>query len=253
MLQRGQLLAGPASGLAMGLLTSLFYTRALGWPLALSAGALLGALLAGVFGWMAYRSDFAARHLFVGLTMYPLMMGLFAGGTNLLLVHLAGLSDESGSASALAWLLGMAVAIVPLVGSAWAVRARLNAEGDDGPWVRQHLDRRAGLLKPGALVAPPGHRPSMTAWQVGALAANVPLLWRLQGGSDTGLMTTAMVLLVVGLVWAGVAQAGPALGKAWFLLELERRSGQRLRNPDWDEIQATRRSHWLARWFMREG
>lgn len=249
MLQPGQLLAVPASGVVMGLLTSLFYTQVLGWPLALSCGAVLGAVLGGLAGWMAYRSDFAARHLVVGLSMYLLLMGSFAGGANLLLVHLAGRPD----ASALAWLLGMAVAIVPVVGAARSVRARLSAEGDDGPWVREHVDRRAGLLRPGAPVAAAGPRPSVTPWQVGALAANVPLLWRLQGGGDTGLMMAAMVLLAVGLVWAGVAQAGPTLGKALFLLDLERRTGQRLRHPQWSEIQALRRSHWLARWFMRDG
>ncbi len=246
ILQRSQLLTGPASAGLMGLLTSLLYVSALGATLAWVAGALLAIALGGIAGWMAYRSDVAARHMVAGIPLYMLLMAAFAGGANLLLVHLAGLTGVS----VLAWLAGMGVAVVPVLGSAWKVRAQLSREGDDGPWVRQHVDRRKGVLKPAALTASPEHRPAMAPWQVGALAANLPLLWRLHGGGDTGLLTLAIVLLTAALVWAGVAQAGPALGKALFLLDLERRSGQRLRNPDWDEIQAMRRSHWLARWFM---
>lgn len=248
-LQPGQLLAGPASALLMGWLTSLFYTQALGWPLALSVGAVLALLMGSLAAWMAWRSDFAARHLVVGLALYLLLMGPFAGGANLLLVHLAGRPELSGWA----WLMGVAVAVVPVVGPAWLVRQRLNAAGDEGPWVRENVDRRRGLIGPGALGASPGLRPPTSAWLVGALAVNVPLLWRMQGGKDSGLMAIAMALLVVGLVWAGVAQAGPALGKALFLLDLERRTGQRLRHPEWKQLQDLRRSHWLARWFMREG
>lgn len=248
MLQRSQLLAGPVSGVLMGLLTSLLYTRPLGWAPALMAGGVLAVLLGAAAAWMAYRSDFGARHVVVGSLLYLLLTAPFAAGANLMLVQMAGAPEWF----AWAWTFGLAAAIVPVLGPAWRVRARLSAEGGQGPWASRHLDLRAGVLKPDALAAMPGQRPSMTGWQVGALAANVPLLWRLQGGNDTGLLSLAMVLMVIGLVWAGVAQLGPALGKAWFLLELERRTGQRLRHPQWDEIQALRRSHWLARWFVRD-
>ena len=248
MLQRGQLLSGPISAAAMGLLTSLLYVGALGWPQALAGGTLLGLVLGCFAGWMAYRSDCAARHLAVGIPLYMLLMGGFAGGGNLMLMQLAGF----GEWSAPAWLIGVTVAIAPTLGAARAVRRRLSAEGDDGPWVRQHLDLRKALLNADGLLSSRGPRPSIMAWQVGALAANLPLLWRLHGGQDTGLLALAMVTLAVGLVWGGVAQAGPALGKAWFVLDLERRTGLRLRNSQWDEIQDLRRNHWLARWFMRD-
>jgi len=41
MLQRSQMLVLPASGLGLGWLSSLFYARALGWALALTAGCCL--------------------------------------------------------------------------------------------------------------------------------------------------------------------------------------------------------------------
>jgi hypothetical protein len=249
MLQRGQLLSGPVSVFVLGLLTSILYARALGWVMAMKAGLVLGIVMGVLAAWMVYRSDYAARHLAVGVPLYLVMMGLFSGGGNLALMQVAGIGEWAG----VAWLVGVSLATVPALAVASRVRARLTAEGLEGPWVRQHLDLRSGLLGSEALLASENLRPSMTGWQVGALAANVPLLWRLQGGNDSALLSLALLLLTGALVWAGVSHAGPALGKAWFLLDIEHRTGQRLRHPQWDQIQALRRSHWLARWFMREG
>lgn len=249
MLQRSQLVSVPLSFMSLGLLTSLLYTRALGWNAALLAGALLGLLMGLLAAWLVYRSDFAARNFVANAVLMAMWMAPFVGGANLALAQMAG---AEGWAPA-AWAVGVVTVLVPIIGPAFLTHAKLAAEGETGPWARSHLDLRKGLVRPGALDARDAEKPAMTPWQVGALAVNVPLAWRLMGGGQNTLMALAVVGLACAVVWVCVRQIGPALGKAWFLLDLERRSGQRLCNPDWDQIQALRRSHWLARWFMRDG
>jgi hypothetical protein len=248
MLQRSQLVSVPLSFLSLGLLTSLLYTRALGWSAALLSGALLGLLMGLLAAWLVYRSDFAARNFVANAVLLAMWMVPFLGGANLALAQMAG---AEGWALA-AWAVGVGTVLVPIVGPAWLTHAKLVAEGDAGPWTRNNLDLRKGLLLPGALASQAPAPSAMLPWQVGALAANVPLAWRLMGGGQTTLMALAVVGMACAVVWVCVRQIGPALGKAWFLLELEQRTGQRLRSPQWDQIQALRRSHWLARWFMRE-
>ncbi len=248
MLQRSQLVALPVSGFLLGLMVSLAYVRLMGWPWALAAGAVLGLMLCSTAAWLAYRSDGGARHTLANGLLYLLGIAPLLGGACLVLAQMTQRNDWA----ALAWAAGAATAVAPVLGSAWQTHARLAAEGDSGPWVRKNLDLRKGVLVSGALGAAGSPRPAMAPWQVGALAVNLPLLWRLQGGGDTGLLAAAALLMVVGVVWAGVAQVGPAMGAAWFVLGLERRTGQRLHHLQWPEAQAMRRSHWLARRFMRE-
>ncbi len=248
ILQRGQMLALPASGLAMGLLTALLYEAALGPALAWALGALLGAMLGLVAGWVAYRGDGAARHTVGNSLLYVLAAAPFAGGGSLLLAQMTGLQAWRAAA----WVAGLVTVLAPVLGTAWLTRRRLTAEGETGSWARSHLDLRAGVLVPGALAAGAVPRPAVAPWLVGAMALNVPLAWRLMGGADTGLLVLGLACLVAGVVWGGAAQAGPALGAAWFVLDLERRTGRRLRHPQWAGVQDMRRSHWLARWFMRD-
>jgi hypothetical protein len=249
MLQSSQMVALPVSGLLMGMMISLAYVQLLGWPLALAAGGVLGLLLCLTAAWVAYRSDCSARHTVANCLLYLLGAAPLVGGAFLVLAQMAQRDDYS---VVMAWAAGVVTVLAPVLGPAWQTHARLVAEGDAGPWARKHLDLRAGVLLPGALGAAESPRPAMTPWQIGALAVNLPLLWRLQGGGDAGLLALALMLMVVAMVWAGVAQVGPALGAAWFVLDIERRTGQRLRHPQWVEVQAMRRDHWLARWFMRE-
>jgi len=248
MLQRSQMLALPVSGLAMGMINSPAYARLLGWPLALAAGGVLALLLGLTAAWVAYRSDGGARHVVANNVIFALFMAPMVGGACLVLAQMT----QQGDWVLMAWTAGVVTVLAPVLGPAWQTHARLVAQGDAGPWVRKHLDLRTGILLPGALSAAESPRPAMTPWQIGALAVNLPLLWRLQGGGDTGLLALFVVGMVIAMVWAGVSQVGPALGAAWFVLDIERRTGQRLRNPEWAEVQAMRRGHWLARWFMRE-
>lgn len=246
--QRSQLLSVPASGLLVGLLTALPYVRVLGWPLALAAGVLLALLLGTMSAWVAYRSDGGARHARAGAALYLLFLVPFVAGMYLALAQMAGLGRWVGAA----WVVGAVTVVLPVLGMAWHTRKRLLAEGEAGPWARQHLDLRAGVLLPGAPAPAGSARRAMAPWMVGALAVNLPLAWRLLGGGDTGLMVLGLALLVTGVVWAGAAQVGPALGSAGFVMAVERRTGQRLRHPDWADVQALRRGHWLARWCMRD-
>ena len=248
MLQRRQMLALPASGFLMGLLIALLYAPALGSTMAWAVGATLALVLGMTGAWVAYRSDGAARHTVGNSLLYGLSAAPFLGGACLVLAQMAGLDSWRIPA----WMAGVATVVVPVLGSAWLTRARLDGEGATGPWARAHLDLRASVLSPDALAAAAQKRPALTPWLVGALGVNLPLAWRVLGGGQAGLLVLGLALLVAGVVWGGVAQVGPALGAAWHVLDIERRTGQRLRHPQWAEMQAVRRAHWLARWLMRE-
>ncbi len=247
MLRRSQMVALPVSGLLMGMMSSLAYASLLGWPQALGLGGALALLLGLTAAWVAYRSDCGARHTVANSLLYLLAAAPLVGGACLLLAQMAKSEDWV----LVAWAAGLVTVVAPVLGPAWQTRNRLAEEGETGPWARKHLDLSAGVLVADALAPSGSPRPAMTPWQVGALAVNVPLIWRLQGGGDTGLLAMAVMLLAVALVWAGVTQVGPALGAAWFVLNIERRTGRRLHHPQWAEVQAMRRSHWLARRFMR--
>lgn len=248
MLQRSQMVALPVSGFLMGMMNSLFYARLLGWPQALAIGAMLALLLGLTAAWVAYRSDGGARHTVANGLLYLLGAAPFLGGACLVLAQMTQRDDWVF----MAWAAGVVSVVATVLGPAWQTQTRLVAQGETGPWARLHLDWGAGVLAQGALSAEGSPRPAMTPWQIGALAVNLPLVWRLQGGGDTGLLAFGVLLLAGALAWAGVAQVGPALGAAWFVLDSERRKGRRLRNPQWHEIQAMRRSHWLARRLMRD-
>lgn len=248
--QRSQLLSLPLSGLLMGPLTALLYARTLGWLGALSAGALLGVLLCATAAWLAYRSDCGARHTVAGSLLFMLFLAPLLGGAYLALAHLAGLAGWLVPA----WLAGSFTVLLSVLGPAWQTRTRLAAQGEAGPWARTHVDLQQGLLLPGGPAGADagGARPSPAPWIVGALAVNLPLAWRMLGGGDAGLMFIGLAFLACGVVWGGVAQLGPALGQAWFVLDIEGRTGRRLQHPQLAEVQAMRRAHWLARWFVRE-
>ena len=230
----------------MGLLIGLFCLRALGVRDAMMLGAASSIVLAIATGWMAYRSGFAARHAVVGTALFILMMEILLLGTTALAVDLAGRSTAAWPALAVV----AATAALPLLWTAFCVRARLRAEGDDGPWVRSNLDPAAGAMRASALVAHAGDGTWMPGWLVGAVAVNSVALLRSTGASEFRLLSVGVALLAVATVWAGVGQVGPMLGKALFILGLERKTGLRYRHEHWPAIQVVRRSFWLSRLLM---
>jgi hypothetical protein len=245
-LQHQQLLSLPASGVVMGLLTALPYTAALGWPMALSLGVLLAAALGWLAAWLAWRSDHAARHGVANAVLFSVFLAPLLGGMNLLLMHMLGKPAWAWPA----WAVGALTTLVPMAFAAVHARGRLLAQGASGPWARQHIDVKRGMLRAGALAVQGEDRLRLAPWLVGALAVNALMAWRAQGGSDVQLMPWAVAVLALGVVWAGVAQVGPSLGKALFVQSIERQVGQRLNHEHWADIQAVRAGHWLARRFM---
>jgi hypothetical protein len=146
-LQHQQLLSLPASGVVMGLLTALPYTAALGWPMALSLGALLAVALGWLAAWLAWRSDHAARHSVANAVLFSVFLASLLGGMNLLLMHMLGKPAWAWPA----WAVGALTTLVPMAFAAVHARGRLLAQGASGPWARQHIDAKRGVLRAGAL------------------------------------------------------------------------------------------------------
>lgn len=179
----------------------------MGWTQAVSAGVFLGFLIGLMAGWVAYRSDLGARHTLANSVIYILSFAPFLGGTNLVLLHMTGL----GHLSFPMWLAGVATVLVPVIGSAWQTRSRLKAEGVAGPWAHKYLDLYKGSVARDAFRSVESLQPSIVPWQIGVLAVNVPLVWRLQGGSDTSLLALALIMLVVASVWGGCSTGGASI------------------------------------------
>lgn len=248
ILQRSQLLAVPLSGALCGLLNALPYAPMLGWPGVLAAGSVLGLLLLALGAWMSWRSDGGPRYYIAGAALFVLSMGLLLAGGSLVLAQMLGAERWAG----LAWAGGLLTVCGPVLGTAWPAYSRCRQQASVGQWSRQPIEQRYGLLLPSAQAAGAAPVFRVTPWLVAALAVNVPLLIKGLGGGDALVLVLGLLGLALGLVWVAVRQVGPALGAAWYLLGLEREQGRRLRHPQWAQLQALRRGHWLARWFMGE-
>lgn len=248
MLQRSQLLAVPLSSALLGLLSALPYAPLLGWPTALAGASVLSLLLLSLGAWMSWRSDGGPRYFVAGAGLFVLSLAPLYAGACLALARMLGADGWAG----LAWGAGLLTVCAPVLGPAWQTHARHRQQGEAGQWSRQPIESHFALLLPGATQAAAAPAVRLLPWQGVALAVNTPLVVKALGGGEALVLVLGLLALGLGLVWVAVRQVGPALGAAWALLALERQTGRRLRHPQWAQWQATRRSHWLARWFMRQ-
>ena len=255
ILQPQHLTTAPLSGLFLGAMFAGMYAGAVGWTWAAWIGATVGIGMFLAMLWLGHRGDGAARHVVVGACVYALMGMHMLGGTAVFAVTMATKSSGVAMSSVpwvgwVAWLIGALTALTPLIGAAWIVRSRLKREGFAGAWARRAISLRSGTVEiDGA--DDTDHRVAVSPWLIGALGVNVGAGLQWMGGQGLALMA-GFVLMIVGFTWAGVGQLGPRLGRAWFVLEAEAQTSQRLQSLQWEGMQAMRRGHWLGRWLMKK-
>jgi hypothetical protein len=246
-LTRQQLWSMPLAALVVGPLASLGFVKWLGWSGALAWGSLVSAGAFVLATWIVYRSDFAARYGLLAAGLFLLAFMSFLGGGAVAVAHSI---HDNDSVAVLALLGGIFTVAIPLLGSAWIERARLERQGSKGAWVQQHVDAKAGRMRADALLSnsPPPRQGLL--WLVVGAAVNVPWVFRTQGITDAQMLPWALALFAAAVVWVAAAYMGPRLGRAVLLLRLERATKQRLVHEHFEDIQQLRRDFWLSRWLM---
>jgi hypothetical protein len=228
-----------------------FFIKWLGRDATLLLAVLLGTAMAGVAGWIAYRSDFAGRQGIAGAALMLLLLVPLVSGAAVMTVSLAGLPQLSllavGTCS-----LSLAIAFVAGLRRQWLT---LQREGFDGAWARTNVDPAAARLRASALRgtgadAVPGS--PWSPWLAAALAANGPLLYRTWGASDAQAMPFVLAALALISVWVCARNVGPMAARGWFVLQLERHHGRRIVHEHHEELQALRCGFWLSRWLMEK-
>lgn len=246
-LTRSQLIHAPLSGGVTGVICGCLFLKYLSNDGVVLLVLCMSSLLLVSAGWVAYRSDFAARHgLVAPLLMLLLLLVPLSAGSAVLTLNMAG---------ALTWR-GWAVVSVSgslllvFVGAMVHQWRRLQRQGLDGPWVGEHVDPVSGRLRADALISRSSDQKAWHPAWVAALACNIPLLYHSWGVSDTQAMPIILLVLLLTDIWLCAVHLGPAAGKALFLLAWERRAGRILVHENWEGLQALRRSYWLSRWLM---
>lgn len=245
-LTRAQLVGLPFWGGIIGIMLAGFFAKLLGRHGTIALALVLGVTMAALGGWIAYRSDFAARHGLVGAVLMLLLLTPLLAGSAVMTVSLAGASELTGLAIVTS-MLTIALAFGLAMGLQWR---RLAAEGNDGPWARTNVDPDAGRMRASALVRAPDDASPWSPWLVAALAANGPLIYRSWGFGDAQFMPAVLAVLAATSVWICVGFVGPMAGKACFLLRLERHTQRRLVHEHYEELQALRHDFWLSRLLM---
>jgi|JI10StandDraft_1071094.scaffolds.fasta_scaffold71036_3 hypothetical protein len=247
-LTRSQLIGLPFWAALLGAMSAGFFFRLLGPTLAAALALLLASTMGTLAAWIAYRSDFAARHGLVGTALMSLLLASLLAGSAVLTVSMLG------APSLASWAVGSCIAttLLSLAGGAWRRWTVLRGEGFDGPWVQAHVDNAAGRLRAGALTAVARDAGRGAFWAVAALAVNVPLFYRSLSISDAQAMPWVLLLLAGTTIWIGLRWIGPMGATSLFLLQLEAASGRRLRHEQDEALQALRRSFVISRWCMRD-
>lgn len=248
-LTRGQLIGMPFGAALVGGATAGFFSKMLSPTSTLALAAVLSITLGGLTGWVAYRSDFAARHGLVGSALMLCLLGALLAGSAVMTVSMAGAPQLAS--------LGIVSAALTL-GSTFVVAAvrqyrQLDREGPQGPWPRANLNLAAGTLRDGALVAATSGGSTLAPGLVLALGVNIPLMYRGFGVADAQAMPWVLALLALASAWACTSFIGPMAGKAWYLLQIEKQTGRRFEHEHYGALQALRRGLWLSRWLMSNG
>jgi hypothetical protein len=244
-----QLLASPLAGLAVGAFSALLLTPMLGEAVAWATGMATGIVLASLLAWMTLRSNYGSRHgLLAAAIMLILLLAIGCSAIQLLLAVMrrAELARLAG------WTTSTSI-LIAFAGTAWLRFRRLIAEGFDSAWIHAHLDLDLGRLRRngGAFgIDEPAAAVPVSPWLLAALGVNMPLLYRAWGVSDTQALPFVVGAVLGAAVWLCVAYIGPMAGTSLFLAALEHRLGRRLLSPDFEALQALRRSNWLTRLLM---
>ena len=242
------LIAGPLVGLVIGGAFALLLTPTMGEASAWKLGAATGALLSGLLGWITLRSDYGSRHGLVGgAGMLIILFVAGCGGVQLMLAVMG--HKELGSLAA--WTTSLSMVLSAAV-TAWLRFRRLSADGPDSAWVTAHVDKALGHLRRLDEADEAASATAVSPWFVAGLGVNAPLLYRASGYSDAQALPFVVATVLGAALWLCATKVGPLAGASLFLLTLERRLGRRLVSPDFEDLQALRRSHWFTRALMPE-
>jgi hypothetical protein len=122
--------------------------------------------------------------------------------------------------------------------SSW--RVRLGKYIDQKKYtIQPHLDAKAAQGGNGVML-------------IVFLSVNIPLLFELYGGGRNNAIFLAVPLSLGVFGYLNLQKFGPWLVHLYLLRKLEKKSGRRFINADFEKIQELRRTFFLSRWLMKD-
>jgi hypothetical protein len=243
---REQMVLGPFAGAVMGGAAALCTSTLFSATTAIWIGVLVGGVMCGGLCFTVFRSTHGSLQGYVStlvmLTMLVVVVAGAAGAVSALFV------SRSMGLAVLAFLSVGMVAVQ--AGVSYQTHRVLRREGSSNEWLKTHVDFVRGRIVSTQSPWPPVSGWLRSPWLIGALAANVPLIWRLWGGTDAQIVLLLLPVMTTCAVMIIVQLTGPTLGRAVYLTQIEKQMGLRLMHHDLAQLQALRRSWWLSRWLM---
>ncbi|MDF0604713.1 hypothetical protein HZU77_003470 [Neisseriaceae bacterium TC5R-5] len=89
-------------------------------------------------------------------------------------------------------------------------------------------------------------------WVIMGILMSIPSLFRAWTNDVNDAVFIAVPLAVLLYSYVNFYHLGPSLGRLYVLRHVEKVTGRRFVNSDYEQIQELRRSFWLSRWLMKD-
>ena len=207
-------------------------------------------------GYIKYRAVFGTSYGCFAIVYFLFVLEfLCGGGSTILAVHVAKRFDLKGMALGIC-SLSMLVAL--LIGIYREMQVfKLFNKNNAQFWQEElgrYIDYQRYSINPNFSTDVPttGTKLTTVITIVMVGSANIPLLFELYGGGKANVIFLAAPLGVVTFSYLNLCKFGPWIVKLYLLRILEKASGRRFMNADYEQIQALRRTFFLSRWLMKD-
>lgn len=243
---RRTLITGPWVAGAAGGLAGFLALPAAGPSVSLWVGLAGGVILTFGAGYLLYRSVYGSTHgLVAGALLSAYILTLCVAAS-------ASVARMLGRDDIMPWLAA-AAALTPLLALFWSARDTLHTlrrEGAEGPWPRAALDLRRGRVRGGIESAAESRLLRSRRLWLGAAIVNLPWMWKAWSTGQPAMLALTALMVIVGATWFCLRNSGPAMGRAWYLRQLEHEREQHFVHEHLEQLQEMRRSYWLSRLLM---
>ena len=250
------LCVGGANGGAIAIFLAAFYREQMPGEnvvICVAIAAVLGCV-AGMH--LSYRATFDVSYSFYTIVYSTIVFGiLLCGGATAFAIGQAGYPEFRWPG----FCAHILCQLVTLLGGMYYEARALEWRRSDtsNRWrgkIEQFIDYSTHQVSP--LLTSSLVKTSSTIkspfWIIAIGTANIPLLFELYGHGKANVIFLAVPLLVGVTSYINIATFGPALFRLLLVRKLEKSSGCRFVNADYEKIQELRSGFFLARWLMKD-
>jgi hypothetical protein len=202
--------------------------------------------------YMKYRSAMATTHNCFAIPYFLLIMEIIVGSACM------ALAAEIADRLDMKWLLVVTNCLFILATLATGAYREAKALGvldknSASGWrvkLGKYIDQKKYTIQPqlDAKAAQGGNGSMLIMF----LSVNIPLLFELYSGSRNNAIFLAVPLFLGVFTYLNLRKFGPSIVHLYLLRKLEKESGRRFINADFEKIQELRRTFFLSRWLMKD-